>query len=84
MILLDNHIWVWWVHGDKNLPSDCSELLQQHENEGLGISIISCWEVAKLVEYQRLTLPCPISDWFAQALASPNIELLSLTSQIAI
>lgn len=21
MILLDTHVWVWWVHGDTNLPS---------------------------------------------------------------
>ena len=84
MILLDTHIWVWWVHGDKNLPSNYSEGLQQHENEGLGVRIISCWEIAKLVEYQRLTLPCPITEWFAQALAYPNIQLLNLTPQIAI
>jgi PIN domain nuclease of toxin-antitoxin system len=84
MILLDTHIWVWWAHGDQHLPSDYAELLQQHENEGLAVSVISCWEIAKLVEYNRLTLPCQITDWFAQALAYPNIELLSLTQQIAI
>ncbi|NOU22755.1 MAG: type II toxin-antitoxin system VapC family toxin [Methyloglobulus sp.] len=84
MILLDTHIWVWWVHGDRNLSSEYSELLQQRQNEGLGISVISCWEIAKLVEYQRLTLPCPITEWFTQALAYPNIQLLNLTPQIAI
>jgi PIN domain nuclease of toxin-antitoxin system len=84
MILLDTHIWVWWAHGDPHLPSDYAELLQQHENEGLAVSVISCWEIAKLVEYNRLTLPCPITDWFMQALAYPNIQLLDLTPQIAI
>lgn len=84
MILLDTHIWIWWVHGDKRLTNEYSELLQAHEVTGLGVSVISCWEVAKLVEYQRLTLPCSINEWLTQALAYPGIQLLNLTPQICI
>ena len=40
MILLDTHIWIWWVHGDKRLTNDYSELLQAHEATGLGVSVI--------------------------------------------
>jgi PIN domain nuclease of toxin-antitoxin system len=58
--------------------------LTEHETDGLGISAISTWEVAKLVEYNRLTLPCPIREWFEQALAYPSIRLLNLTWQIAL
>jgi PIN domain nuclease of toxin-antitoxin system len=46
MIVLDTHIWIWWTHGDDDLPIEYSELLQQREHEGLGVSVISCWEVA--------------------------------------
>ena len=58
MILLDTHIWVWWVHGDRQLPERYRTYLQAQEQQGtqqLGVSIISCWEIAKLVEYGRLT-----------------------------
>lgn len=48
------------------------------------MSAISCWEVAKLVEYGRLTLSCPIAEWFDQALAYPGIQLLPLTPRIAV
>ena len=41
--------------------------IQENEEQGLGISVISCWEVAKLVEYNRLTLPCSIEEWLEQA-----------------
>jgi PIN domain nuclease of toxin-antitoxin system len=58
--------------------------LQQHENKGLGVSVISCWEVAKLVEYQRLILPCPVNEWLKTALAYPNIKLLNLSPEIAL
>lgn len=84
MIVLDTHIWIWWTHGDDDLPTEYSELLKQHENEGLGVSVISCWEVAKLVEYQRLTLPCSVNEWIKKALAYPHIKLLNLTPEIAL
>jgi PIN domain nuclease of toxin-antitoxin system len=84
MIVLDTHIWVWWVHGDSHLTDPQTQWLQQHQSQGLGVSAISCWEVAKLVEYQRLKLPCPVGDWMKQALAYPGIRLLELTPEIAV
>lgn len=84
MILLDTHIWIWWVHGDDLLSEEHLELLQEYESIGLGVSVISCWEVAKLVEYQRLSLPCRVDEWLEQALVYPGIRLLDLTPQIAI
>lgn len=84
MIVLDTHIWVWWVHGDSRLPQAHSAILQQHEQTGLGISAISCWEVAKLVEKGKLTLPRAIDQWMRLALGYPGITLLPLEPQIAI
>lgn len=84
MIVLDTHIWVWWVHNDPQLPVTHKTYIQAHETDGLGISAISCWEVAKLVEYGRLTLPLPISDWLDQALAYPGIRFLELAPRIAV
>ncbi|MBI3650903.1 MAG: type II toxin-antitoxin system VapC family toxin [Acidobacteria bacterium] len=84
MIILDTHIWIWWVHGDRRLTDYYFNLIQENEEQGLGVSVISCWEVAKLVEFKRLTLPQPIADWFEQALGYPGILLLNLTPQIAL
>jgi PIN domain nuclease of toxin-antitoxin system len=81
---MDTHIWIWWIHGDARLTGRQLQLLQEHEDEGLGISIISCWEVAKLVERKRLTLPLPLADWFDQALGYPGVLLLPLTPPIVI
>ncbi|HEY4723098.1 MAG TPA: type II toxin-antitoxin system VapC family toxin [Anaerolineae bacterium] len=84
MILLDTHIWVWWVHDDARLPDPYRAYLQTNESRGLGVSIISCWEVAKLVEYGRLVLPHPVAEWLDQALAYPGIHLLDLTPRIVV
>lgn len=82
MIVLDTHIWVWWAHGDAQLPDSHRARIQQQEAAGLGVSAITLWEVAKLVEYQRLKLPVPIRDWLEQALVYPGVRLLELTPQI--
>ena len=55
MIILDTHIWIWWVDESPKLPLHYQAYIQANESQGLGVSIISCWEVAKLVEYRRLT-----------------------------
>jgi PIN domain nuclease of toxin-antitoxin system len=84
MIVLDTHIWVWWVHGDTQLIQEYYEYIQQQESQGLGISAISCWEIAKLVERGRLMLPIPVDEWLAQALAYPGMRLLELTPRICV
>ena len=84
MIILDTHIWIWWVHGDVQLLSDYRDYVQTHESEGLGVCAISCWEVAKLVEGGRLNLPVPVAEWMTKALSYPGIRLLDLSPQVAI
>lgn len=83
MIILDTHIWVWWVHGDPRLTQAQQQALAENEETGLGVSAISCWEVAKLVEYRRLVLPSPTLDWLDQALAYPGVQLVDLSPRIA-
>ena len=84
MILLDTHIWIWWIDQNQRLTNHQREILQNHESGGLGVNVISCWEVAKLVEYGRLQLICPVEEWMSSALAYPGIQLIELTPQIAI
>lgn len=84
MIILDTHIWIWWVHGDASLPTTIRTLLEASEKTAIGVSAISCWEIAKLVQCQRLTLPCPVFDWLQQALAYPGVRLLDLSPRIAV
>lgn len=83
MILLDTHIWVWWVHRDERLPARVRAVIERHEQAALGVSAISCWEVAKLVERGRLRLPMPTADWLRAALSYPGIRLLELSPDIA-
>ena len=84
MIILDTHIWIWRVDEHPRLPEPYRAYLHAQEPHGLGVSIISCWEVAKLVEYHRLTLTCPVETWLENALRYPGICLLDLTPRIIV
>jgi PIN domain nuclease of toxin-antitoxin system len=84
MIVLDTHIWVWWVHNDKKLTKAQIEIIKANDVGTIGISAISLWEIAKLAERKRLLLPCPIEEWFEQAMSYPGIRILELTPEIII
>lgn len=84
MIVLDTHIWVWWVDDNQRLTQKHRQWIQQYQSDGLGVSIISCWEVAKLVEYNRLILSVSIDEWLEGALAYTGVQLLNLTLPIIV
>lgn len=84
MLVLDTHVWVWGVNDSDRLSPAQHEALQKGETQGIGVSAISCWEVAKLVELGRLELDRPVADWLHEALRYPGVRLLELTPEIAI
>jgi PIN domain nuclease of toxin-antitoxin system len=84
MIVLDTHIWIWWVDGNTRLSQEQRQHLETNQADGLGVSVISCWEVAKLVEVGRLGLAHPVKNWITQALMYPGVRLLPLTPEIAV
>jgi PIN domain nuclease of toxin-antitoxin system len=84
VILLDTHVWVWWVSEPGRLRPRHRELLDSGPDRVFGISVISCWEVAKLVEHGRLKLDRTVGLWIERALAQPGASLLHLHPQIAV
>ena len=45
-VLLDTHIWLWWVNQNEQLPIQHQAIIAEAEN--VYISSISCWELAML------------------------------------
>ena len=84
MILLDTHIWIWWVHRNPALSAQVRAFIESSRAGGIGVSVISCWEVAKLVEGRRIVLTYPVLEWLQQALAYPGVRLLDFSPQIAV
>jgi PIN domain nuclease of toxin-antitoxin system len=82
VIVLDTHIWIWWVHGSVELSPKHRALIDSSQESGIGVSAISCWEIAKLVERNRLSLPCPVFNWLLQALNYPGVQLIELSPRV--
>lgn len=84
MILLDTHVWVWWVQNDPRLGAGSVAWLDGLSDEGIGVHVISCWEVAMLTINGRLDLPCSLDEWVALALDYPGVRLHTLTLEVAV
>lgn len=86
MIVLDTHIWLWWLHDPAKLSPAAEQLIQQEQNSGaLVISSISVWEVAVKVQSGKLAIPMDIHSWYESAKSYPSsvIEPLSPLDAIA-
>lgn len=67
MILLDTHVWVWWLGRPEQLSRAARQALQRNLATGsVGISSFSVWELALLVERKRLRLAVDLGAWVAE------------------
>ncbi|NEQ33860.1 MAG: type II toxin-antitoxin system VapC family toxin [Leptolyngbya sp. SIO4C5] len=55
-ILLDTHIFLWFISGDTRLATDVRDAIRDPSNE-VYLSAVSVWEV--IVKYQLGKLPLP-------------------------
>ena len=84
MIVLDTHVWIWWVVNDPQLPPAHRQFILSEESNGLGVSTISVWEIAMLQARGRIVLPIPCVDWIHRAIAARGVSLLQITPEIAV
>jgi PIN domain nuclease of toxin-antitoxin system len=82
MILLDTHIWIWWLNeSTAELGEKWSEAIRT--SSGIGVSAISCFEVAWLERHGRIELPVKLPEWFDKATTGSGIEIVPITPAIA-
>ena len=55
-LLLDTHIFLWFISGNEQLPAEMRERIRDPENE-VFVSVVSFWET--IVKYQLGKLPLP-------------------------
>lgn len=55
-LLLDTHIFLWFVSGDSRLPIGMRNAIRDPDNEAL-LSVVSVWEA--IIKYQLGKLPLP-------------------------
>jgi len=82
IIVLDTHIWFWFITQDfERFPAHWREAIETASQ--VGVSPISCYEIALAQQRGRLELPCATDQWFQEALEPAGIVLFPLTAEIA-
>ena len=84
-LILDTHIFLWLMNGDKGLSEFSLEKITHFLKGGyLGISVISFWEISMLHSRQRIQLNQPCLNWINQSLKAPGIVPFSLSPEICV
>lgn len=83
-LLLDTHILLWWFSDSSELPKRYGALLDEEEKKGspVGLSIMSLWEIAKLVEAGRISFAYSVDRWLEELSQDSFIQVLPLNHHI--
>ena len=82
MIIVDTHAWIWMRSDPGQLPTSVWARLDR--SNGIGVSAMSCWEVATLVRRGRIELDRDVESWIVQALtAEPRINAIPVSVDMA-
>lgn len=85
MIVLDTHVWVWWVSSPKKLSPRAKRVVDGAAVEkAIHVSSISVWEIALLVARNRLKLTMDVRDWLAKSEALPFLNFVPVDNLIAL
>jgi PIN domain nuclease of toxin-antitoxin system len=71
VIVLDTHVWIWWLSDPGKLPGRARKaVMEAASDQAIYISSISVWEVALLASRGRLTFSMDAQDWITKSEAS--------------
>lgn len=83
-LLLDTHVWWWWVTGEPGLSAAQKRALARASADNpLELSDVSLWEVATLVSLGRLAVTMPLRDWLEAASAQPLVQRRAISPAVA-
>lgn len=84
-ILLDTHIWLWWLLGSDRLPTKERVALDRlASRSALRLAAVSLWEAQMLHAKGRLVLDRPFDVWIRDAAAAAVIEIAPLDVEVVI
>ena len=85
MVVLDTCTWLWMCSEPKKLSRAAREAIdRERPHDGLVVSIMSAWEIAKLVQNGKLSFSIPCREWIEGAVRSPGVALHPLTPDICV
>ncbi len=85
MVLLDTHIWLWWLLGDGGLSKKERDALDNLAKSNLlSISWVTIWETEMLERKGRIQLLPDIHTWIRLATKPEMITLLLADTDVVL
>jgi PIN domain nuclease of toxin-antitoxin system len=85
VIVLDTHVWVWWVSDPHAISAKGRRAIDGAiAGSGIFVSSISAWEVALLVARRRLELTMDVGEWIQRSEALPFFNFIPIDNAIAV
>lgn len=82
-LLLDTHMWIWWMLGDPALSRKEREFLDNLPAHARPvISDISLWEFGNLVALGRLRIGIGAESWLEKAASPQTVSVQPITPAI--
>ncbi len=82
MIVLDTHIWHWWINQIPGHLSDADKTLIECADV-VAVSAISCFEMAWLASHGRIDLDMSFEAWLNLVESAEIVRFLPVTPRIA-
>lgn len=84
-VVLDTHVWVWWLLPDSPLADREREALDGiATDKGICLPAICQWEAQMLHRKQRIELPVPFPTWLRRATATDVLTVLPLNADAVV
>lgn len=77
-LLLDTHVFLWFLEGDTSLSAKARTLIESHENN-VYVSVISLFEISIKLKLGKISLQQPLEAIF-QYIITANIEILPISN----
>lgn len=82
-LLLDTHVFVWWLLGDKRIRPRLREMIEQNQGE-THVSAISAYEMSQKYRLGKWPEVAPFMEGFERLAAAANLSILYVTPLHAI
>jgi PIN domain nuclease of toxin-antitoxin system len=85
VIVLDTHALVWWVTADPTLSKKARAAIDRELAGGeIIVSAISAWEIAMLVDREKLVLSMDVASWLATVSAIEAVRFIPIDPETAV
>ena len=85
LLLLDTHVLVWLVLGERMLRTQAREAVHEASRQDrILVSAITPWEIGVLASKKRIDLHRDVMEWVRGALSFAGVSLVPLEPEIAV